>query len=132
MKYVRFTVLSKWGNQALDDGIFTSAYELRGGDGLSALDRQHLEELLAWFRNNLTIPARFNKAGGKRWNRDDPRGLSWFKLSAVEHLAKIRELAALVECYGYIVQQCVEAKIGYIVFEDKHQVVAEPFADSRS
>lgn len=55
--------------------------------------------------------------------------LSWFKDTAVEHLVQIRELIAILENHGVHVRTLKARRTGYIVYEDEHQIVAEPFAD---
>ena len=55
--------------------------------------------------------------------------MCWFKSSATEHIAKIYEMAYLLEENGYAVRRFQERRVGYIVYEDEHQVVAEPFSD---
>ena len=43
----------------------------------------------------------------------------------------MRELAAILEENGYIVSQVTSKRPGYVVFEDEHQVVAEPFRNEQ-
>ena len=61
-----------------------------------------------------------------------PRGIAWFKDSASEHLAHMYALKALLERYGHFVDVLQESRIGYVVWEDAHQVIAEPFKDTRT
>ena len=44
----------------------------------------------------------------------------------------MHELKRIVEVNGYVVSVVQEEKIGYVVHEDEVQVVAEPFADTRT
>jgi|KBSMisStandDraft_5_1062788.scaffolds.fasta_scaffold1138098_2 hypothetical protein len=46
---------------------------------------------------------------------------------AVEHVAKMHALRAILEKSGYQISQMTTDRPGYVVFEDDHQVVAEPF-----
>ena len=87
-KYLRFTVLPHDGKQSTEEGIFVAAYELANGDNLDQTARDFLRELLTWFREHLPVPERFNVGGSKGKYRTDSRGLSWFKPSAHEHIAK--------------------------------------------
>jgi len=49
------------------------------------------------------------------------------KPAAAEHIAKMRALIGILETNGYHVSQITTDRPGYVVFEDDHQVVAEPF-----
>jgi hypothetical protein len=53
----------------------------------------------------------------------------WFKSSAREHLAKIHEMACILNQNLVYVQVFKTRHPGYIVYQDEYQVVAEPFAD---
>jgi hypothetical protein len=44
----------------------------------------------------------------------------------------MHELKRLVEGSGYVVRIVQEDRIGYIVYRDDAQVIAEPFADTRT
>src|SRR5207244_10492665 len=111
----------------VEEGIFGAAYELRDGNVISASDRRSLEDLLAWFRVNLAVPQRFNSSKSKGYYRKKTAGISWLKPTAGEHIAKMRALVAVLEDNGYQVSQVTTDRPGYVVFEDDHQVVAEPF-----
>jgi hypothetical protein len=41
-------------------------------------------------------------------------------------------LKRILDAHGHLVQVVCEDRIGYIVSEDDRQVVAEPFADTRT
>ena len=56
-------------------------------------------------------------------------GVRWFKPSAREHIARAYEMVCLLEQNGVYVQAIKTRRPGYIVYQDEHQVVAEPFAD---
>lgn len=55
--------------------------------------------------------------------------MCWFKSSATEHLAKIHEMICILEQHNIYVKIYKERHPGYIVYEDEHQVVAEPVSD---
>jgi hypothetical protein len=55
--------------------------------------------------------------------------ISWFKNAAIEHLARVRELAAILDNHGVTVRALKAKRVGYVVYEDEYQIVAEPFAD---
>ena len=49
---------------------------------------------------------------------------------ATEHLSRVRELVAILENYGAPVRTLKAKRVGYVVYEDEYQIVAEPFADT--
>ncbi|MBR1197545.1 hypothetical protein JQ634_12875 [Bradyrhizobium sp. AUGA SZCCT0240] len=124
---LRFVLPRSHPDTGAEEGIFGAAYELREGTLISISDRDPLEGLLAWFRANLAVPQRFNTSKSKGYYRKKTAGISWLKPTATEHIAKMRELIAILERNGYQVSQVTTDRPGYIVFEDDHQVVAEPF-----
>jgi hypothetical protein len=128
---LRFVLPRAHPDSGVEEGIFGAAYDLRDGALISPSDRQALEILLAWFRANLSIPERFNTSRSKGYYRRKTAGISWLKFTATEHIAKMQELGALLERNGYQVSQITSTKPGYIVFEDDHQVIAEPFRGER-
>jgi hypothetical protein len=56
-------------------------------------------------------------------------GVCWFKPSAKEHIARTYEMCRILEQNGVYVRVFKARRPGYIVYQDEHQVVAEPFAD---
>lgn len=89
-----------------------------------------LEDLLSWFRMNLTIPDKFNPSKSKGARNKTPAGLSWFKEDASETIARSYELVSLLQENGYPIEIIRTERVGYIVYEDNQQVVAEPFSDT--
>jgi uncharacterized short protein YbdD (DUF466 family) len=55
----------------------------------------------------------------------------WFKSSATHHIGRIYQMVYILEQYNLYVRVLKKERPGYIVYEDEHQVVAEPFADLR-
>jgi hypothetical protein len=124
---LRFVLQRSHPDTGVEEGVFGGAYELRDGTVISASDRLSLEGLLAWFRTNLAVPQRFNSSKSKGYYRKKAAGISWLKPTAGEHIAQMRALVAVLEDNGYRVSQITTDRPGYVVFEDDHQVVAEPF-----
>ena len=52
-----------------------------------------------------------------------------FRGSKTAQLSTLRELVAILETHGVPVRMLKAQRVGYVVYEDEHQVVAEPFAD---
>ena len=115
---------------AAREGFFCAAYELRRNPSLDVHSRRRLEGLLAWFRAHLPVPDRFNRSSSKGYARRNTKGLSWFKPSAAEVLVRAHDLRALLNEHGHMIDVIKTERIGYVVYEDAIQVVAEPFADT--
>jgi hypothetical protein len=56
--------------------------------------------------------------------------ISWFKDSAVEHVARGHQLAKFLTGHGAPVSLLRTRRPGYVVFQDAFQVAAYPFADT--
>lgn len=132
MAFLRFVVSQLHRDSGVNEGLFDTAYALRDGDDIVEADRQVLAGLLAWFAEQLPTPERFNRSSSKGYYRRAARGISWFKDSAAEHVARMYELKRIAEAYGHSVVVIREDRIGYVVYEDEFQVVAEPFADTQT
>jgi len=89
---------------------------------------EHLEDLLSWFRTNLTIPEKFNRSKSKASRDRNASGLSWFKEDATVVIRRSYELINLLKVIGYSIEMIRTERVGYIVYEDEQQVVAEPFS----
>ena len=94
--------------------------------------RETLLDSLAWFDEHLPTPDRFNRSKSKGYYRRDTRGIAWFRESATECLARMHELKRVLEANGHPVSIIREGRVGYIVYEDNFQVVAEPFSDTET
>jgi hypothetical protein len=124
---LRFVLPSVHPDTGVEEGVFSAAHDLCRGNLISASDRQSLEVLLSWFDANLATPQRFNSSKSKGYYRRKTAGVSWLKPAAIGHIAKMRALVTILEKNGYQISQITTERPGYVVFEDDHQVVAEPF-----
>ena len=112
------------------EGFFQAAAELANDPLTNASTIERVDALREWFADNLDVPVRFSRGNAKGSYCKDTKGLSWFKSNAVEHIAKAFELKHLLDEFRYPIEVLKEDRIGYVIFEDAHQVVAEPFADT--
>ena len=55
------------------------------------------------------------------------RAISWFKDTAHEHVAHVRSLVAILQNHGISLGMLKTNRVGYVVYQDEYQVVAEPF-----
>jgi hypothetical protein len=124
--FLRFALKRLNGDSGERDGFFSAAYELAGRpDAPVYLD--HLEEHLAWFRRELATPPRFNRSTSKGASRRNARGLSWFKPTAKVHIARAYAMRLILEEHGFATELMKSHRPGYVVYDDDHQIVAEPF-----
>jgi hypothetical protein len=42
------------------------------------------------------------------------------------------EIKKIAEAHGHLVNVILEERVGYVIYEDEFQVLAEPFADTRT
>ncbi|MGJ5024124.1 hypothetical protein [Bradyrhizobium oligotrophicum] len=124
---LRFILRQPHPDTGVAEGIFGAAYRLRDDPTTSEQDRAELRVLLSWLEANLAVPRRFNRSTSKGYYRRRTAGVSWLKSTASEHVAQMRELAAVLERSGIQVSQIRTDRPGYVIFEDDHQLVAEPF-----
>lgn len=96
------------------------------------MDHAALSALLLWFSKNLRISERFNSSRSNGHYRRNSRGIAWFRDDAPEHLTRMHEVKRILETNGHVVHVIQEDRVGYIVYEDDAQVIAEPFADTRT
>src|SRR5215216_529182 len=127
--FIRFVLARRHPDSGVEDGTFSLAYELKDSPHVEAADRNQLTETLAWFEKNLETPTRFNRTKSKGFYRRKTRGIAWFKDTATEHLARMHQIKAVLEQYGHFVVILSETRVGYVIYEDAFQVIAEPFSD---
>jgi hypothetical protein len=132
MAYLRFTVSTRHPDSGVADGVFHTAYQVRDSGLISRKDRDTLAEQLAWFGKNLPIPTRFNRSSSKGYYRRNTKGIAWFRDSALEHITRVFEMRRVLEANGHLVHVVREDRVGYVVYRDEVQVIAEPFADTRT
>ena len=132
MGFIRFVQARRHPESGVEDGLFSLAYERRDSPQIAAEDRTTLADALKWFAQRLETPSRFNRTKSKGHYRRNTRGIAWFKDTASEHLAWMHEIKQVLERNGHVIEMLSEARVGYIVYEDAVQVVAEPFSETRT
>jgi hypothetical protein len=108
-------------------GLFLVASWVRDRQEAPASELAKLQSLRDWFNDNLDLPRRFSRS--HRPHRRE-KAIAWFKDSALEHIQRAREIAAIVGKYGYPIRELRTLRPGYVVYEDAFQVIAEPFAET--
>ena len=124
--YLRFVVNDVHPESERELGVFQAIHILRQCGRLSNHEVEQDDLLRRWFNQNLAKPARFTTAKPP-FHRRKSRALSWFKDDAFEHISRVRSLAAILHRHGYSVRMLKTDRVGYVVYEDEYQIVAEPF-----
>ena len=128
---MRFVASTRNIDSGVESGLsFEIAYAVAKHADTSAIDEEAIREQLAWFAHHLPIPSRFNRSRSKGYYRRKTKGICWFKSAASECLARMHILRQIVEAHGYHTVMLREDRIGYVVYQDEFQVVAEPFHET--
>jgi hypothetical protein len=122
--FVRFVTAERDERSGEQQGIFTALYRLESQGLLAPHETEWFRLAETWLNEHLRRPERL--AWSSRPDAPE-RALTWLKLSAAEHVAKLRELAALLEHKDVPVKELRTDRPGYVVYEDEHQVAAIPF-----
>jgi len=119
-EYIRFVVGRKDEESHVEQGIFQAAAQALEWQDITGSDADELNEVRTWFSENLEKPSSFG--------RDKLRlGICWFKTGSTEHISRIWEMVRVLERNGIYVKKIRTDKPGYVIYEDKWQLVAEPF-----
>ncbi|MBA3511548.1 hypothetical protein [Sphingomonas sp.] len=126
--FIRFVIASRDEDSGRRQGLFQAADELRASGRMSGSHEQRLNEVERWFRENLPVPKRFAVSSKPRRKA---QAITWFRHTATEQIARMRDFQTILESYGVGVEMLREKRPGYVVYEDEHQVVAYPFSETR-
>ena len=127
MRYLRFVVAKINKESLAPTGVFHALDDLLYDGLLSPEEEKNAEALFKWFKHNLKRPGRLTTSKNPRGTNN---AISWFKSSALVHIEKLREIIAILEHHDVAVRMVQTAKPGYVVYEDKYQIVAAPFSDT--
>jgi hypothetical protein len=127
--HLRFVVAKKDRESARALGIFHAfAYLWQDGELYPYEEEQH-DLIRQWFNEHLERPTRFT-ASKPPFYRKPRRAICWFKDSAREHLNWAWWMVAMLENHQIPVKMLKAERVGYVVYEDEYQIVAEPFAET--
>jgi len=124
--YVRFVVTERDARSDQQRGIFTAIYALERNGDLAQYEREWFHGIEDWFNAHLKRPDRLSWSS--RPNAPE-RAVTWLKMSAAEHVSRMRQLVTLLEHKDVAVEELRTSRPGYIVYEDEHQVAAVPFGN---
>lgn len=128
--YLRFVVIDIHQDSERALGVFHAAGKLRDEEKLDTHEEEQYDSIVQWFSDHLKKPTRFT-ASKPPFYRKKNKAISWFKDTAHEHLTRVRELVVILEHHGISVRMVKARRVGYIVYEDEFQIVAQPFSDIR-
>lgn len=124
-RYVRFVVAGRHWSSHRRSGLIHAA-EIMRREFSPSEDRDY-QTLYDWFGANLAVPDRFARSGRAHAHS---AALSWFKDTAAAHIDRMREIGFILAQHDATVEMLRTARPGFIVYEDPHQVAAEPFSDT--
>lgn len=127
--YIRFVYDAPVESMQARAGIFRASDILLENEFTPDTVRQEVQSIRHWFNDFLDRPQSFSKSKSKsKWK--DTKGLSWFKPTAKEHIEKTYALKRILEANGVPMTVLRSKRLGYVVYEDEFQIVAEPFSDT--
>ena len=124
---VRFVVHKNDEDSGRRQGLFHALSDLESEDALLPHEQAQFDEIYEWFRKHLKRPRSFTRSSKPHAKKV---ALSWFKDTAVEHIAKMHALVQIVQAHGVVVDTLRTERPGYVVYEDEFQVAAEPFKET--
>ncbi|MCB1275680.1 hypothetical protein [Prosthecobacter sp.] len=116
MTFIRFVVGTNQERARQQTGVVAELRLLKESGDLPDYEHEHVAELFAWLNDHLPCPP-FSSA---EWPED---AVSWFKPSAVEFIARFREIITILEEHGRFVRTLTTTDPGVIRYEDEFQVV---------
>lgn len=125
--FVRFVIHKNDCDSGRRQGLFQAMSELEDSGTLLEHEQQQYDAIYEWFRHNLHKPHSFSRSSKPHAKNV---ALSWYKDAAVEHIAKMHAMAQILEAHGIAVDVLHAVRPGYIVYEDKYQIAAEPFRET--
>jgi len=125
--FIRFVVRNLDRQSGRRQGLFQAAHALRKSGALNGQDHDRLENIRDWFNEHLDKPTRLAVSSRPH---SKAQAISWFKDTATEHIAKMREFQEVLERHGLAVEMIKAKRLGYILYEDEFQVAAYPFNDT--
>lgn len=128
--FLRFVTGRAVAGMRAREGIFQAAGDLVHDPLADPYAAAQAQELRVWFSAHLVRPERFSRGRADGYGEALTRGLSWFKPEAKAHIERAFALKAVLDGAGYPIALLKARRVGFVVYEDAVQVVAEPFADT--
>lgn len=125
--YIRFVIADKDSDSGRRQGVFQALVEASDTGLLYDYEEEQKKSLFQWFNENLKEPISLRRSSKFHTKN---KAISWFKDTAIDHIARMRELIAILEAHDIEVQMLQTERPGYITYEDRYQIVAEAFNDT--
>lgn len=119
--YVRFVVGDDGEDHRFLTGVIAEARTLRDSGGMSAHESEWLEDIFAWFNDNVRVSPYSSSAWPDdvaAWSKDE---------AAKEVIARIWDVIALLKEHGKPVRILRSLNPGRVVYEDNLQVVVSEY-----
>jgi hypothetical protein len=127
---LRFVVPTIDSESERELGVFHAIGDLRRRGALYRYEEDLHDLIIDWFNRNLEKPTRFTTSKRPHHRRQN-RAICRFKHTAHDHLDQIRHYVATLQIHGVPVRMLETNRVGYVVYEDKYQIVAQPFSGER-
>ncbi len=127
--FIRFITHAVDPNSTRRLGLFHATGNLQDANVLAEYEAAELMAVRDWFDKHLERPDRFarsTKTGAAS------RAIGWFKSDATEHIKRMHQMCRLLNEHGIATEMLTTSRPGYIVYEDEHQVAAEPYAETET
>ena len=125
--FIRFVVRDLDPDSGRRQGLFQALAELSESGKLDPSQDRDYQRVRDWFSKHLAKPSRLARSPRPRAKNV---ALSWFKDTAAEHIRQMRLMVDILEGHGIQVDMLCTRRPGYVVYEDDHQVAAEPYSDT--
>jgi len=94
--YLRFVIAERIQDSGRDLGVLHAVRNLEEEERLDAHELEQVEIVRDWFNQHLEKPTRLT-ASKPPFYRKQNKAISWFKDTAHEHIARVRELVVILE-----------------------------------
>lgn len=128
--YLRFVTEKRTSHGGRREGFFQAAEEAVDNPETPGFSVDRINDYRGWFGAHLAVPDRFNRGSVRTGRRATTTGISWFRPEATEHIENAFALCAILQDLGYPISVLKTTRPGFIIYQDAHQIVAEPFADT--
>ena len=122
--YIRFVVDEIDASSGVEMGIFQAMFQLCGAGELAPHEEAWWDEVRVWFNRRLREPNRLSRSRRPGANKC---AICWFKASARQHIRHARKITTLLAEHDVPSRMLWSKRPGYVVYEDRFQIAAEPF-----
>jgi hypothetical protein len=127
--YIRFVDDQLDCDSGKRQGIFQVIANLQDKGVLYDYEDAIVKDIRKWFNKHLEKPESFNRSAKPHAKN---KAISWFRLTATQHIEKMRQLTTIIEGHGIHVHTISTDLPGYIVYKDKDQITAEPYNETKT